>query len=426
MYKTDFVYSPLMKIIYSLAIKFYGFAVWAASHFNSKAKLWWEGRLNWQNKMRESIAKSDRVIWIHCSSLGEFEQGRPVMERIKSDFPNHILAVSFYSPSGYEVRKDYKGADYIFYLPLDTVQNARDLIEILHPEILILVKYEYWYNLLEQLQARHIPIVVISAVIKENSIFFRSGGGWFRRIISRIQHFFVQDLDSKNLLNSIQIQEVSVAGDTRFDRVKEIKEEGVRLGFMEKFKGDSKLVVAGSTWPDDEEIWLKFINQNLSDDWKVLLAPHNINSKQIEIFAQKLNKSVAIYTQSDEQQMADAQILIVDTVGMLTKIYAYADVSYVGGGFTKTGVHNTLEPAVFGKPVIFGPNYQNYFEAIELVERGGAISFKDQFDFDDQMKELIQNQEVRMERGSAAAACIEEKPNSTAMIMGYLKEKIEG
>lgn len=421
MYKTDFVYSPLMKIIYSLAIKIYGFAVWAASHFNPKAKLWWEGRRDWQSKMQAVVSDTDKIIWVHCSSLGEFEQGRPVMERIKSDFPNHKLAVSFYSPSGYEVRKDYKGADYIFYLPLDTVQNAKDLIKLLHPEILILVKYEYWYNLLEQLQLQKIPIVVISAVIKESSVFFKSGMGWFRNIINQINYFFVQDLDSKNLLNSLQLESVSVAGDTRFDRVREIKASNPKLEFVENFKADSKLIVVGSSWPDDETILVKFINELLPQDWKVLIAPHNINPKQIELLAKNIQKPCLLYTQAQNEDFGKAKVLIVDTVGLLTKIYAYADISYVGGGFTKTGVHNTLEPAVFGVSLIFGPNYQNYFEAVELIERGAALSFVDEYDFETKITQLIEDEVNRKERGRIAALCVEEKPNSTAMIMEYLK-----
>lgn len=414
-----------MQALYTFFIQMYGFAVSIAAHFNPKAKLWISGRKSWKNKMKQAISPDDKVIWVHCSSLGEFEQGRPVMEKIKKEFPYHKLAVSFFSPSGYEVRKDYQGADYIFYLPLDTPKNAKQLIKILHPEVLILVKYEYWYNLLKRLQKKDIPVIVISAVIKEDNLFFRPFGSWFRKIIAGIEHFFVQDNDSKNLLESIGIEKVTVSGDTRFDRVKEIREANARVEFIEKFKGNSKLIVAGSTWPDDEEILVKFINEKMPDDWKLIFAPHNIKEKEILSLSEKINKKTAVYTKSDQNQIENSQILILDTIGMLTKIYAYSDVSYVGGGFTKTGVHNTLEPTVFGVPIIFGPNYENYFEAIDLLENQGAVRFIDQYDFDQKMTNLIENEDERKLRGNAAENYIQGKPNSTELIIDYLKSLIK-
>lgn len=414
-----------MNILYNLFISLYGIGVSAASSFNPKAKLWIAGRKDWKKVMKEKISPTDKVIWIHCSSLGEFEQGRPVMEKIKKEFPHHKLALSFYSPSGYEIRKDYQGADYIFYLPLDTPKNAKQLIKSLHPEVLILVKYEYWYNLLNRLQKKKIPVIVISAVIKEDNLFFRPFATWFRKRIAGIEHFFVQDNDSKNLLEAIGIEKVTVSGDTRFDRVKEIREANARVEFIEKFKGNSKLIVAGSTWPDDEEILVKFIHEKLPDDWKLIFAPHNIKEKEIISLSEKINKKTAIYTKSDENQIENAQILILDTIGMLTKIYAYSDLSYVGGGFTKTGVHNTLEPAVFGVPIIFGPNYENYFEAIDLLENQGAVRFIDQYDFDQKMTNLIENEDERKLRGNAAENYIQGKPNSTELIIDYLKSLIK-
>ena len=294
----------------------------------------------------------------------------------------------------------------------------------MQPEVLILVKYEYWYNLLNRLQKKKIPVIVISAVIKEDNLFFRPFGSWFQKIIASIDHFFVQDQDSKNLLESIGIHQATVSGDTRFDRVKEIRASEPQLEFVEKFKNDKKLIVAGSTWSDDEEILVHFINSKLPSDWKLIFAPHNINEKDIKSLAEKIQKKVAIYTQSTESQIQDAQIFIVDTIGMLTKIYAYSDISYVGGGFTKTGVHNTLEPAVFGVPIIFGPNYENYFEAIDLLETQGALRFVDQYDFDQKMGLLIEDNMERIRRGDAAEKYIQQKPNSTVLIMNYLKNLV--
>lgn len=414
-----------MNIIYTQFIKLYGFAVKLAATFNPKAKLWVDGRRDWQSKMSDAIFPKDRIIWVHCSSLGEFEQGRPVMEKIRENYPNHKLAVSFFSPSGYEVRKDYQGADYIFYLPLDTPKNAKDLIRILNPEILILVKYEYWYNLLSELSKQNIKVIVISAVIKENSLFFKSWASGFREIISKIDHFFVQDKDSRNLLNAIQINQVTIAGDTRFDRVKEIRESHQALDFVEDFKGNSKLIVVGSSWPDDEKILVEFINEHLPDDWKVIFAPHNIIDKQIQNLANGLEKKVSILSKSNADEINTSQILIVDKIGVLTQIYAYSDISYVGGGFTKTGVHNTLEPAVFGVPIVFGPNYSNYFEAIDLVEISAAISYSDKTEFFEIMLQLLPNEKERNSRGKAAYEYVASKPNATELILKYLKEKIK-
>lgn len=413
-----------MNIIYNLFIRLYGLGISVAAWFNPKAKLWKKGRENWQQQMKKSIDPSAKVIWIHCSSLGEFEQGRPVIEEMRKKYPNHQIAVSFFSPSGYEVRKDYQGADYIFYLPLDTPKNAQQLIEILRPEMLVLVKYEYWYNLLKQLEKRQIPVVVISAVIKEKSLFFKSWGKWFREIMLGIDHFFVQEENSKLLLNSIGIEEVTVSGDTRFDRVKEILLANESLDFVKTFKGNSKLIVAGSTWAEDEEILLNWINNHLPKDWKVIIAPHDIVEKRVQSLAEALNKKTAVYTQSNAEEMNDAQILLVDTIGLLTKIYAYSDVSYVGGGFTKSGVHNTLEPAVYGVPILFGPNYQNFFEAMELVEQLAAVSFKDFADFDAELKWLIEQEAERKVRGKNAFNYIQSQPNATATILEYVQKFI--
>ena len=414
-----------MNIIYTQFIKLYGFAVKLAATFNPKAKLWVDGRRDWQSKMSDAIFPKDRIIWVHCSSLGEFEQGRPVMEKIRENYPNHKLAVSFFSPSGYEVRKDYQGADYIFYLPLDTPKNAKDLIRILNPEILILVKYEYWYNLLSELSKQNIKVIVISAVIKESSLFFKSWASEFREIISKIDHFFVQDIDSKNLLNAININAVTIAGDTRFDRVKEIRESHQALDFVNDFKGNSKLIVVGSSWPDDEKILVEFINEHLPDDWKVIFAPHNIIDKQIQNLANGLEKKVSILSKSKADEINTSQILIVDKIGVLTQIYAYSDLSYVGGGFTKTGVHNTLEPAVFGVPIIFGPNYSNYFEAIDLVDISAAISYSNKADFFEIMLQLLKDEKERDFCGKAAYEYIQSKPNATKLVLKYLKEKIK-
>lgn len=413
-----------MSIVYNLFISLYRLGISVAANFNHKAKLWIEGRKDWQNNLKNHVSDEDKILWVHCSSLGEFEQGRPIIERMKIEFPYHKIVVSFFSPSGYEVRKNYEGADYIFYLPLDTKKNMKSLVKLLNPEILILVKYEYWYNLLGKLNKNNIPVIVISAVINEDNLFFRPWGSWFRKKIKTISHFFVQDEDSKNLLESINIEQVTVSGDTRFDRVKEILNSENNLGFIKTFKGNSKLIVAGSTWPDDDDILENFINSKLPEDWKIIFAPHNIDQKKIGQLIEKIKLRTSLYSKMGESNLNDSQVLIVDTIGILTKIYSYATISYVGGGFTKTGVHNTLEPAVFGVPIIFGPNYDAYFEAIELIESEAAVKFENQFDFDEKMTNLIENESERTRRGKIAYNYIQKKPNSSNMILGYLKKII--
>lgn len=395
-----------------------------AALLNPKAKLWENGRRNWESRMKKAIDPLKKVVWIHCSSLGEFEQGRPVIEALRKKYPSHQIAVSFFSPSGYEVRKNYQGADYIFYLPLDTRRNAQQLIKLLRPELLILVKYEYWYNLLRELHQKKIPVIVISAVIKEKSLFFKSWGKWFRKTLLGVQHFFVQEENSKLLLNSIGIDHVTVAGDTRFDRVKEILLANPSLDFVKDFKGNSKLLVAGSTWAEDEELLLNWINKDLPKDWKVIIAPHDIVEKRIQSLADAMHQKVSIYTQSSAEEMKNSQVLIVDTIGLLTKIYAYSDLSYVGGGFTKTGVHNTLEPAVFGVPIIFGANYQNFFEAMDLIECGAAISFRNADEWSVEMKKLIELENERKVRGQHAFNYIQCQPNATAIVMKWIRSVI--
>lgn len=409
-----------MDIVYNLFISLYGIGIKTASKFNHKAKLWIDGRNNWQEKLKKNINPNDKIIWIHCSSLGEFEQGRPVIEKIRTKFPTHKIALSFFSPSGYEIQKNYEGADYIFYLPLDTKSNAKTLIKILNPEILILVKYEYWYNILNSLNKKKIPIIVISALIRESHVFFKPYGGWFRNRIAKINHFFVQNTDSKKLLQAIRINQVTVAGDTRYDRVKEILQTNTSLPFIDNFKNGQKLIVAGSTWKDDEDILANFINHELPKDWKIVFAPHKINSKEIQKLKDKIQVPTAIYTQSQNEDLSQYQVLILDTIGILTKVYAHAEIAYVGGGFTKSGIHNTLEPATFGVPVIFGPNFHPYLEAIELLKTNAAKSFKNQFEFDELISKLISNPKERETMGQLAAQHIQDKPNSSNVILTYL------
>ncbi len=416
-----------MQGFYNTSIKAYGLALKLASGFNEKAKLWVNGRKNWEEQIASKIQPNDRVLWVHCSSLGEFEQGRPVIEALKEKYPNHKIAVSFFSPSGYEIRKNYPGADVIFYLPLDTKENAEKLIQVLHPELLVLVKYEYWFNLITALHQKNIPTIVVSAIFRESQNFFKNNGkNWFAQKLNLVSHFFIQNQKSKVLLDSIGIEQSTLAGDTRFDRVKQIVHQNNQLDFMDQFKGNSKLIVVGSSWPKDEELFLSLINEKLKADWKILFAPHNLHEKEIEAFTSKLNVSVVKFSDlenTSSEQLKQAKVFILNTIGILSKVYAYADITYIGGGFG-AGIHNTLEAVTYGNPVVFGPKYKKFQEAVDLIEVGGGFSISNQQEFNTIMDRLISDESFRQFSGQKAGDFVQKSPNATAMIMDYVDKII--
>lgn len=416
-----------MQGFYNTSIKAYGMALKLASNFNEKAKLWVDGRKNWEEKIASKISETDKVLWIHCSSLGEFEQGRPVIEALKEKYPTHKIAVSFFSPSGYEIRKNYQGADVIFYLPLDTKSNAEKLIKVLHPEILVLVKYEYWFNLITELHQQKIPIIVVSSIFRESQNFFKkNGNNWFAKKLSLINHFFIQNQKSKNLLDSIQITQNTIAGDTRFDRVKQIVHQDNQLDFMNSFKQNSKLIVVGSSWPKDEELFINLINQKLTDDWKIVFAPHNLNDAEISSFLSKINQKAVKFSdleKTSQQDLIDSKIFILNTIGILSKVYSYADITYIGGGFG-AGIHNTLEAVTFGTPVIFGPKYKKFQEAVDLIEIGGGFSITNQNEFDTIMNRLMNDENYRKESGKKAGNFVQNSPNATKIILQYLENML--
>ena len=417
-----------MQGIYNTSIKAYGLALKLASGFNGKAKLWVDGRKDWEEKIASKIHSTDRVLWVHCSSLGEFEQGRPVIEALKEKYPNHKIAVSFFSPSGYEIRKNYPGADVIFYLPLDTKANAEKLIEILHPDLLVLVKYEYWFNLITALHQKNIPTIVVSSIFRESQNFFKKdGNNWFAQKLNLVSHFFIQNQKSKVLLDSIGIKQSTLAGDTRFDRVKQIIHQNNQLDFMDSFKADSKLIVVGSSWPKDEELFIPLINKMLNNEWKILFAPHNLHEKEIEAFISKINASVVKFSDLDNtstQQLQQSKVFILNTIGILSKVYAYADITYIGGGFG-AGIHNTLEAVTYGKPVVFGPKYKKFQEAVDLIEIGGGFTIANQQEFDFIFNRLMNDESFRKSSGQKAGDFVQNSPNATAMIMEYLDKIIK-
>lgn len=391
-----------MKALYNISIFLYSLLIRLAAPFNLKASQINKGRNLTFAGIEAKINHDKPIIWIHCASLGEFEQGRPVIETIKRTHPEYRIFLTFFSPSGYEIRKNYDSADYIFYLPADTKKNAVKLISLVRPELVFFVKYEFWFHYFNELHKQNIPIYLFSAIFRENQHFFKNTpwGKWYREMLGCVRHFFVQDEKSVELLNQIGIQQVSRAGDTRFDRVAEIALRGKNIPIVEKFKGDSQLVVAGSTWKPDEELLVQYINSH--PETKFIIAPHETKRVNIERLINLLKTSVICYTEVTEKSDMNKQVLIVDTIGLLSSIYKYADIAYIGGGFG-VGIHNTLEAAIFGTPIIFGPNYQKFQEAVSMVRLGIAFPVADYELFQTTLTNLLTDTQ---KRNSISNECI--------------------
>ena len=344
-----------------------------AAPFYSKAKLWCVGRDGMYERMRSAIGDAENIVWIHVASLGDFEQGRPLVDYIKEHYPEYKILLTFFSPSGYEVRKDYKNADYVFYIPADTKREVRQFLDIVQPKVVIFVKYEFWLNMLTELHRRNVRTFIVSAIFRRNSIFFNPFGLIWRRALHSFETLFVQDDSSKRLLSNIGVTNVDIAGDTRFDRVATIAESGDRVEIIEQFKGDRRLFVAGSTWGADESVLLPLINAN--PDIKFVIAPHEIEESRIERLTRGIDGGVARYTQLSGVDLTEKQVLILDTMGLLSRVYGSAEWAYIGGGFG-VGIHNTLEAAVYGIPVAFGPKYRKFKEACDLISLGVAQSVR--------------------------------------------------
>ncbi|MBV7440678.1 3-deoxy-D-manno-octulosonic acid transferase [Weeksellaceae bacterium TAE3-ERU29] len=380
-----------MQLFYNIGIKAMSVGIKILSFFNEKAKKSIEGRKHTFDLIKKTVKKDENWVWIHCSSLGEFEQGRPVIETLKKKHSNYKIALSFFSPSGYEIRKNYNQADLVFYIPFDTPKNAKKLLQVFKPKLWILVKYDYWYNHLKTFKKANVPIIVISSIFRENQIYFKPYGKWFtRQLKENLAHFFIQNEKSKNLLQNIDINQVSVVGDTRFDRVWQIADNAESLSWVETFKNENNLIVIGSSWKEDEDLWIKWINEKLPNNWKVIIAPHEMTYKSI--IELKNQFKVGVTTYKNQNDLQNSKVLIVDAIGFLSKIYAYADMAYVGGGFNKSGVHNTLEPAVFGVPIIIGPHYQKFNEVLELKNEGVILPIKDYTSFEQVLDNLINSE----------------------------------
>lgn len=383
-----------MNVLYNLTIFAYSILIKLASPFNLKARQIQEGRQRVFTELPLKINHKRPIIWVHCASLGEFEQGRPLIEAIKKQHPSYQICLTFFSPSGYEIRKNYELADYIFYLPADTKANAQKLIDLVNPEIVFFVKYEFWFHYINELKNRNIPLYLISSIFRENQLFFKNSywGKWYRKMLFQFEHLFVQDHQSVKLLHGIGLNNVTKAGDTRFDRVAEIAINGKMLPLVEKFKGNHQLVVAGSTWKPDEELLIEYIHAHPTI--KFIIAPHETKKGNVDRLISALKTPVICYTQATEATITDQQVLIVDTIGLLSSIYRYADLAYIGGGFG-VGIHNTLEAAIFGMPIVFGPNYLKFNEATSMVKLKVAYPVTNYAELKEVLEPLLSDGEKR-------------------------------
>ncbi|WP_370397906.1 3-deoxy-D-manno-octulosonic acid transferase [Tenacibaculum dicentrarchi] len=412
-----------MNFIYNLLLFKVSILLRFIALFNKKIKLFVDGRKQTFSKL-ENIKKTDKVIWFHAASLGEFEQGRPIIEALKERYKNHKIVVTFFSPSGYEIRKNYPLADVVCYLPFDTKANVKKFIAKIHPEIAIIIKYEFWPNLLSEVKKQGINTILISGIFREKQSFFKWYGGFMRNKLKAFNHFYVQNEASKKLLSSIGFQNTTIAGDTRFDRVHDILKQDNSLDFINEFKNNSYTVVAGSTWEEDENLLVNYINNHASADEKFIIAPHNINQKQIKELQKSINKKTILYSEKEGQNLSENQVFIIDTIGLLTKIYSYADVAYVGGGLA-TGLHNILEPATFGIPIVFGANkYKKFQEATDLLKLGSVTIVTNNEDFSSNFTTLKANANLRTKMGSENYHYIKNNIGATKIIMNYIKNTL--
>ncbi|MBC9794383.1 3-deoxy-D-manno-octulosonic acid transferase [Sinomicrobium sp. FJxs] len=409
-----------MLFIYNILVSLAGLLLKVIALFHKKTGLFVNGRKMVFTALKQQIAPGDRVIWFHTASLGEFEQGLPVIEKVKAGFPEHKILVTFFSPSGYEVKKNSKTADIITYLPLDTKSKVKKFLDIVQPELAVFVKYEFWPNYLHALKKRGINTILISAIFRKNQLFFKPYGGFMRRSLRTFTRFFVQDEQSKTLLNNAGIEQVTVSGDTRLDRVSEILLRDNSLDFMEAFRDNRPCFVAGSTWPEDEELLTHLINQN-NTDTKFVLAPHHIKPSHNEELKRSIRKKVALYSEREGKNLSEYDVLIADTIGILTRIYSYADMAYVGGGMGSTGLHNILEPAVFGIPVIIGKHYSRFKEANELVALGGTLSVSGKEQLYDAFLKLTKNEPFRKETGQINAGYIKKNKGAVIQILEFIR-----
>ncbi len=419
-------------MIYNIVIYFVLWGIAIASLFNEKVRKMWRGEREAFKILKQKVDPNAKYIWFHAASLGEFEQGRPLMERIRKDYPQYKILLTFYSPSGYEVRKNYEGADIICYMPVDTRLNAIRFLRLVRPVMAFFIKYEFWSNFLHILKHRNIPTYSVSSIFREDQVFFKWYGRNYAGVLKCFTRFFVQNEESKRLLEGIGITAVDVVGDTRFDRVLQIKEAAKQLPICEAFRTgvassqsadvphhDFKVFVAGSSWPPDENIFIPFFNEH--KDWRLLIAPHVIAEEHLKLILSLIKgKKVVRYTQTTPEEAADADVLIIDCFGLLSSMYNYGDVAYIGGGFG-VGIHNTLEAAVWNMPVIFGPNNKKFQEAQGLLKSGGGFEINTDEDFSGLMSSLMNDETFLKQAGDKAGAFVAHLAGATDKVLASVK-----
>lgn len=419
-------------MLYNIIMYIYQAGIAIYSHFNEKVKKMWIGERAAFGVLQKQVELNVKYIWFHAASLGEFEQGRPLIEKIKKEYPNYKILLTFFSPSGYEVRKNYEQADIVTYLPIDTVANAQRFLRIVRPVMVFFIKYEFWYNYLHILRHRNIPVYSVSSIFRPNQIFFRPYGRQYAAVLKCFSHFFVQNDLSKSLLAKIDINNVTVVGDTRFDRVLQIKDNSKKLPLVDKFIGNQdvklangvtnslhRVFVAGSSWLPDEEIFIKYFNEH--NDWKLIIAPHIIADTHLRQILQLLKgKKVVLYTEATETNVADADVLVINCFGLLSSIYHYGDVAYVGGGFG-VGIHNVLEAAVWGLPVVFGPNNKRFAEAQGLLASGGGFEIDNYEKFALIMDRFCSDKDFLQNSGNTAGSFVKQLSGATNKVFSDIK-----
>lgn len=408
---------------YNIFLIFYLIGIRIYALFNIKARKWKNGRKNLLHYISSTLEKNELpLVWVHCSSLGEFEQGRPVIDLLREMYKDHKIVLTFFSPSGYEVQKNYNNVDHVFYLPSDSPRNAEKFISALNPSLVIFVKYEYWYYYLKKIHEEKIPLLLISAVFNHSQPFFKWYGGLHKKMLKFFTHIFVQDQSSYDLLKNTGELPVTVAGDTRFDRVSEIKRNSQKIPFIQTFGDGKKLLVAGSTWPEDEEALLYVFQQSGFEDFKLIIAPHEINDVNLSSLRGKFKDAIFFSEIIDDQKIKNARYLVIDNIGMLSRLYQYSTVAYVGGGFSKSGIHNILEAAVWGKPVLFGPNHHKYIEAENLISAGGGKSFINKEELAKFLQQYFTDPVHYKKAAEAAEEFIEANKGATDKIISYIQE----
>ena len=410
-----------MRFIYNIGIFLAGIALKLGALFNNKLKKGVEGRKSTFKILKDSISENDKTLWFHCASLGEYEQGLPVFTKLRNHYKSHKIVLSFFSPSGYDIKKNSPIADLVVYIPLDTRTNAKRFLNLVKPELSVFVKYDIWPNFLYELKSQQKRALLISASFRENQIYFKTYGGFFRKALFTFEHIFTQNEVSKEILNAINYKTVSVNGDTRFDRVYSQLETDNTLPYVEAFKNNKLCVVAGSTWPEGESLFIDFINSEASKDIKYIIAPHDIKPDRIKKLQESIKSKSILFSDKNNKNLSDYKVFIIDTIGILSKIYSYADIAYVGGAMGNTGLHNTLEPAVFGVPIIIGNNHYKFPEASALITNGGMFSISNQQEFNQILNELILNEEKRKNSGIKNRQYIEKNTGAVIQILDYLR-----